>query len=135
MIKFPSSQKMQMFAEMINNREPAVDDVIGFMDGVSLESECTSDRVTQNTFYSGYDCDTMVNNVFAYRPDGTVFFTVINFPGSWADGSLTAQFLPSMCQRISRYKNCVNQGFPRCCNAFNILVVPTNEHSMRRLHP
>jgi hypothetical protein len=40
-----------------------------------------------NVCSCGYDCDTMVNNVFAYGPDGKVFFATVNFPGSWADGS------------------------------------------------
>ncbi len=30
----------------------------------------------------------MVNNVFAYGPDGKVFFAAVNIPGSWVDGSL-----------------------------------------------
>ena len=29
---------MQQFALMVNNREPAISDVIGFMDGVSFKS-------------------------------------------------------------------------------------------------
>jgi hypothetical protein len=76
---------MREYAAMVQLREPLVDDIIGFMDGVSFPAECT--------MYCGYDCDTMVNNVFAYGPDGKVFFAAINFPGSWADGSLTARFL------------------------------------------
>jgi hypothetical protein len=44
---------MQTFSDIIKNYEPAVDDVIGFMDGVSLALECTLDCVTQNAFYSG----------------------------------------------------------------------------------
>ncbi len=56
---------MLLFASKINNREPSIDDVIGFMDGVSLATECTSERTTQNAFYCGYECDT-VNNVFVY---------------------------------------------------------------------
>ena len=79
-----------MFEDTISNCELAVDDMIGFIDGVSLASECTLDHVTQNAFSSGYNCDTMVNNEFAYRPDGKAFFAVINLSGSWADGSLTA---------------------------------------------
>ena len=63
------------------------------MDGVALKTECTSKRVTQNAFYSGYECDTTVNNVFTYGPDGKVFLAAINFHGSWADGSLCARFL------------------------------------------
>ena len=78
---------------MIEAREPSVPDVIGFMDGLSLSSQCTDERNIQNAYYCGYDCDTMVNNVFAYGPDGKVFFCAINYPGSWADGSLTARFL------------------------------------------
>ena len=57
------------------------------MDGVSFPAECTDERVEQNAYYCGYDCDTMVNNMFAYGPDGKVFFAAINFPGSWADSS------------------------------------------------
>ncbi len=81
---------MREFADMVQAREPLVNDIIGFMDGVTFTMECTSERVQQNAFYCGYDCDTMVNNVFAYGPDGKVFFAVVNFPGIWADGSLTS---------------------------------------------
>jgi len=49
------------------------------MDGVSFSSECTDERIEQNAFYCGYDCDTTVNNVFAFGPDGKVFFAAINF--------------------------------------------------------
>ena len=69
---------MQMFASIINNREHSIDDVIGFMDGVSLATECTSEATMQNAFYSGYECDTVINNVFAYGPDGKVSITAIN---------------------------------------------------------
>jgi hypothetical protein len=64
-VKFPNNAKMQQFASMIEAREPSVSDVIGFMDGLSLSSQCTDERNIQNAYYCGYDCDTMVNNVFA----------------------------------------------------------------------
>ncbi len=134
-IEFPSPEKMALFASMVQIREAAIDDVIGFMDGVALKTECTSERVTQNAFYSGYECDTTVNNVFTYGPDGKVFLAAINFPGSWADGSLCARFLDSIRRRIGHYKICVDQGFPRSGDAWNILVGPMNERSARRLHP
>ena len=97
---------------MVHEREPLVDDIIGFMDSVSFPSECTDECVEQNTYYCGYDCDTMVNNVFAYGPDGKVFLAAINFPGSWADGSLTSRFLGYLKAKIRDYKICVDQGFP-----------------------
>ena len=88
-IQFPIAEKMQLFASMICDREPTVDNVIGFMDGVLLATECTSEKVTQNAFYSGYQCDTMINNLFVYCPDRKVFIAAINFLGSWADGSVS----------------------------------------------
>ena len=84
---------MREYAAMVQMGEPLVDDIIGFMDGVSFPAECTDDHIAQNAMYCGYNCDTMVNKVFAYGPDGKVFFAAIIFPGSWADGSLTSRFL------------------------------------------
>jgi hypothetical protein len=121
-VKFPSNEKMQQFAQMIELHEPSVDDVIGFMDGLSLSSECTDERNTQNAYYCGYDCITMVNNLFAYGPDDKIFFCAINSPGSWADSSLTARFLPHIKKRIGNYKICVDQGFPHSGEASGILV-------------
>ncbi len=46
--KFPYAEKMAYFAWLIQTREPAVDDVIGFMDGLALTSECTSEVIGQN---------------------------------------------------------------------------------------
>ena len=126
-VVFPNNEKMAEFAAMIEQREPLAHDVIGFMDGVALKTECTSERVTQNTFYNGYECDTTVNNVFTYGPDGEVFFMAMNFPGSWADGSLCARFLDLIQRRIGHYKICADQGFPRSGDAWNILVGPMNE--------
>ena len=104
---------MREYAALVQRREPLVDDVLGFMDRVSFSTECTDNAIEQNAMYCGYDCDTMVNNVFAYGPDGKVFFAAINFPGSWADGSLTARFLHQMKRKMHSYKICVDQGFPR----------------------
>ena len=78
-IKFPDEQKLQQFAEMISIREPTISNVIGFMDGLGLATEMTDERIEQNAYYCGYDCDTMVNNVLVFGPDGKVFFCAINY--------------------------------------------------------
>jgi hypothetical protein len=63
MIKFPDAEKLESYAQLINQHEPEVDDVIGFMDSLSLISECTSQRcwsktvctvVTTVTLWSGW---------------------------------------------------------------------------------
>ena len=125
---------MRKFACMVQVRAPIVDDIIGFMDGVSIPAECTDERMEQNAFYCGYDCDTMVNNVFAYGPDGKVFFAAVNFPGSWADGALSLRFLHAIKKKIGEYKICVDQGFPRSGDAYGTLVGPVTKRAARRLH-
>jgi hypothetical protein len=56
------------------------------------------------------DCDTTVKNVFAYGPDGKVFFCPLNYPGSWGDSSLTAQFLPHIKKKNGNFKICFQGG-------------------------
>jgi hypothetical protein len=51
----------------------------------------------------------MVNNIIAYGPDGKVFLTAINFPSSWHDGSMTANILPYIHERIGNYKCVLNK--------------------------
>jgi len=63
---------------MISTREPTISNVIGFMDGWGLATEMTDERIEQNAYYCGYDCDTMVNNVLIFGPDRKVFFCAIN---------------------------------------------------------
>ena len=133
-VRFPDEHKMRGKVDMVQLREPEVDDIIGFMGGVSFLSECTDKQIEQNAFYCGYDCNTMVNNVFAFGPDRKVFFVAVNFPGSWADGALMAHFLAHIKPRIGSYKICVNQGFPRSGDAYGT-VGPVTKRTARRLHP
>ena len=133
-VEFPNEARMRLYSDMVSAREPTVTNVIGFMDGLGLTTECTDERLTQNAYYCGYDCDTMVNNVLVFGPDGKVFFCAINYPGSWADGSLTSRFFNHIQKRIGDFKICVDQGFPRSGDAHGILVGPIPERSARQLH-
>ncbi len=66
---------------------------------------------TDCSLYCTIHSDTMVNNIFAFGPDGKVFLCAINFPGSWHDGSIMANILPYIHNNIGMYKICINQGF------------------------
>lgn len=81
-IKFPGAEEMRNYARMVNLREPEVDNVIGFVDGLAIYCECCDDPFQQNAQYNGYHHDTTVNNVFAFAPTGKVIFACINFPGT-----------------------------------------------------
>ncbi len=49
-VRFPDDVKMREFANMVKARELLAEDVIGFMDGVSFQTECMCKRVEQNAF-------------------------------------------------------------------------------------
>ncbi len=66
---------------MVQSRGPLVDDVIEFMDGVLIPAECMDEHFEQNAFYCSYDCDTMVNNMFAYGPCSTQPYACIDKEG------------------------------------------------------
>lgn len=119
----------------VQNREPVAHDVIGFLDGVSLHSECSSDTLEQNAMYNGYHADTMVNNIIVYGADGKVIMCALNFPGSSHDGSLCTNILPILREKIGVFKICVDQGFPRRGDALDILVGPVSKRSARSLSP
>jgi hypothetical protein len=88
-IKFPDEQKIQQFAEIVSIREPRISNVIGIMDGLGLATEMTDEKIQQNAYYCGYDCDTMVNNVLVFGPDGKVFCVpLIIWGAGWMGPSL-----------------------------------------------
>jgi hypothetical protein len=134
-VKFPDEEKMRRFADMVQLQEPAVSDIIGFMDDVLFAVECTDKHIKQNVFYCGYNCDKTINNIFAYGPDGKVFFCAINFPGSWVDGSLAECCLHKLKSKNGLYKICIDQGlFPRGGDVYGLFVGPITKRTARRLH-
>jgi hypothetical protein len=133
-VQFPDEAKMIEFAAMIQQRAPMVDNIFDFMDSVSFPIQCMSKKISQNAMYCGYDCSTMVNNVFTYGPYGKVFFAVVNFPWSWADSSLTAHFLHYTKRKIEVYKICVDQGFPQSGAAYGTFLGPVTKRKAKCLH-
>ena len=134
-IEFPDLAKMVEWAKMVEIHEPMATDVIGVMDGLSLHSECSLVTYEQNAIFNGYHSDTMINNVFAYGPDGKVFLCGLNFPGSCHDGSITANLLPIIIEKNGSFKLCVDQGFLQSGDADSILVGPYSQRSGARLSP
>ncbi len=81
-IEFPNEETMWLFMDMVSLCEPSISNIIGFMDGLGLATEMTSKKIEQNAYYCGYDCNTMVNSILVFGPDGKIFFCAINYPGS-----------------------------------------------------
>lgn len=69
-INFPDAETMAHYAHLVQQREPTVNNIIGFVDGVSIPIQCSDDPYDQATYYNGYHHDTCINNVFAFSPTG-----------------------------------------------------------------
>ena len=69
-IRFPTQEEMAQFAAIISHREPLAENVIAFLDGLSLPTQCNSSIADQTAKYNGYYHDTAVNNVLLFSPLG-----------------------------------------------------------------
>jgi hypothetical protein len=45
-VKFPNERTMTRFAAMVQRREPLVNDVMGFMDGLTIPCACSSEQLS-----------------------------------------------------------------------------------------
>jgi len=134
-VSFPTVEIMRIYADMIQDREPTVDDVIGFLDGVSIPIQCSDYPEEQAMFYNGYHCDTMINNIFLFAPNGKITYSVFNAPGSWHDSHVAQPLVSLVVERIGMYKICVDQGFQRSGILFNKFVGPLSKKTRRNLSP
>ena len=134
-VSFPDADKMAEFAAMVNVREPTVDNVICFVDGLSLAVQCSDNEFLQNAAYNGYSHYTSCNNVFAFSPDGKVIYCSYNYPGSWHDSTVAQDLINVAIERIGPYAFCVDQGFPRSGDLHGRFVGPMIRKMRRKLSP
>jgi hypothetical protein len=123
-VKLPNGRTIERFAAMVHRREPLVDDVIGFMDGLSIPCACSSE---QKSYCNGYYSDTTVNNVLTFGSDGKLFLTCINFLGSWHDSNVVSPILEHLKERLNGKNICVDQGFLRQGFMEDVLVGPISQ--------
>jgi hypothetical protein len=132
-IKFPNEGEKRLFADLVNAREPAVNNVIGFIDGLAIPVQCGSDEVSQAMDYNGYHHDTMCNNVFAFAPTGKVIAACLNSPGSWHDSHVCYPLTEHVAENIGDYCFCVDQGFSRSGIMKGKFVGPLSKRARRNL--
>ena len=73
-VTWPTTEEMEVWASLIHDREPTVNCVIGFCDGVAIHIQCNDSEEEQSKSYNGHTKDTMCNNVFAFSPTGKIFY-------------------------------------------------------------
>jgi len=134
-IKFPDENKMHELAALVEAREPAVTNVIGFADGVTFATQCGSEPVVQTEHYSGYGHDTKINNVLVFSSEGKVIYACLNYPGSWHDSQVAAHLFDEVVKSIGDYALCVDSGFPRRGDVEGKLVGPTGALALANMLP
>jgi hypothetical protein len=131
-MKWPNDQDCIRFKRLVMNRCPEAYDVIGFIDGLSLEIQCPSDVHTQELYYNGWhhNHNTCVNNVLFFSPEGKILAANYNHPGSAHDVEVSRMMLNEIVRTLSNYKVCVDKGFPRDYDYYEILVGPLTDKQM-----
>ena len=134
-ISFPSSEEMEHLAALVALREPRVQDVIGFLDGMTIPVQCAEDLISQSKDYNGHTKETCCNNLFLFGPDGLIKWASVNFPGSMHDSTVASQLIAKVIECIGAYKICVDQGFPRGGALFDRFVGPYSTKILRKIAP
>jgi hypothetical protein len=133
-IKFPDIPELARLAALVQLREPLVSNVSGFIDGCSFKIEFFSDLGIQNAYYDEFTCDTCVNHVFLFSPEGKILHAAFNFPGSWHDSTvsmdLVKQFLALEDNVFAYY---VDQGFPRKSHLLDKFVGPYSKKFLKSI--
>ncbi|KAG9125513.1 hypothetical protein FRC07_007295 [Ceratobasidium sp. 392] len=84
-IIWPSRAEMTHSASLIQRRHPNIEGAFGFVDGLSLPVETSSDPQEQETMYNGWLHSHRISNVLVFAPDGRIIACKLNAPGSWHD--------------------------------------------------
>ena len=109
---------MQYYAALVPRRKPEVENVIGFVDGLTLRIQCFDSEEQQRRYYNGYYHDTCCNNVFAFGLDGKIFYACLNFPGSLHDSQVAAKLAATVIDKIGSYALCGSRFSSVWCSAW-----------------
>lgn len=124
---------MERFANLIKNREPLVENIIGFADGMKVKVQCSECEEQQSLFFNDYDGDTVINNVFCFSPEGKVIFAAVNFPGSWHDSQVAIDLAQLILE--TEFAIAVDQGFPRSGLMYGRFVGPMSRRQRSNISP
>ena len=72
---------MEYYAALINQRDPSLENVFCFVDGVWLQIQNPPDEEDQNAYYNTWKSCTNISNVICFAPDGTIIWARYNCPG------------------------------------------------------
>ncbi len=91
-----TKQELDELVELSSFRESALENVIGFMDGMKLNVREPTDTLNQNRMYNGYTCSVQCTNLLVFAPDGCIMYAKMNCEGATADSEMANNFYETL---------------------------------------
>jgi hypothetical protein len=111
-IKWPSPEEMARIAALVENREPTMTNIIGFLDGLHLFCQCNDDTTEQGQYYNGWQSDTCINNILVFAATGRIIFAALNCPGCAHDAHAASALYPKISLLIENFAIVADVAFP-----------------------
>ena len=111
-VRWPDAEQRRHLAELVSRREPTINNIIGFVDGLHLFVQCNDDTTEQSQFYNGWIGDTCINNIFVFSATGMIIFAALNFPGCVHDAYAAVQLYNLLESIDDEYAIVADVAFP-----------------------
>jgi hypothetical protein len=112
-VEWPTAEKMAQLSLLVSRRMPGLTNIFGFVDGLSVPCETSTDQFEQNAYYNGWKAGTFVNNIFVFSSEGKIVFASFNCPGSWHDSSNAFYLYWKLVNECDGYAIAADTAFPR----------------------
>jgi len=112
-VEWPSTDKMAQLSRLVSRRMPGLTNIFGFVDGLSVPCQTSTDQFEQNAYYNGWKAGTFVSNIFVFSTEGKIVFASLNCPGSWHDSSNAFYLYWKLVNECEGYAIAADTAFPR----------------------
>src|SRR5262249_33435548 len=89
--EFPDDNKLKDYSRAVNSKYPTLTNVVGFLDGLRLKTEMSTDFATQKRHYSGFKRNHNALSLFVWNPRGEIMAYAINYDGHKNDSGVFAE--------------------------------------------
>ncbi|KAG8728805.1 hypothetical protein FRC11_010158 [Ceratobasidium sp. 423] len=125
-IEWPDENLMEKYSDVITNKHrnaEYLDGAFGFMDGLNLLVETSTNPQLQQPYFNGWLHAHVVGNVLVFAPDGTVIAACINTPGSWHDSRIALpiyEYLRELESTPRGYYLIADSAFPKLTVTYRV---------------
>jgi hypothetical protein len=76
-IEWPCGERFRQFTDHIVERHDQLYGAFGFIDGLKLPVEDSSDQDVENAMYNGWLHDHYISNILVFGPDGALLHFIL----------------------------------------------------------